>query len=53
MVSCLSLVLMRTKEVMLSEEEHRQLTNLKQQKFPEHTPYGFIIGELVEEELHE
>jgi len=38
---------------MLSEAEHRQLTNLKQQKYPEHTPFGFIIGKLVEEELNE
>lgn len=44
---------MRTKEVMLSDEEHRQLTNLKQQKYHDHDPFGFIIGELVEEELHE
>jgi hypothetical protein len=47
------LILMREKEVMLSKQEHRQLTNLKQQNYPEHTPFGFIIGELVEEELHE
>jgi len=44
---------MRTKEVKLSDDEHRLLTKFKQAEYPEHTPFGFIIGELVEEELHE
>jgi hypothetical protein len=44
---------MRTKEVMLSDDEHRLLTNYKQEEYPPHTPFGYIIGELVEEELNE
>jgi hypothetical protein len=44
---------MRQKEVKLSDDEHRQLTKLKQAEYPEHTPFGYIIGQLVEEELHE
>jgi hypothetical protein len=44
---------MRQKEVKLSEEEHRLLTNYKQEEYPDHAPFGYIIGELIEEELHE
>jgi hypothetical protein len=44
---------MRTREVKLSDEEHRALTNYKQEEYPEHTPFGYIIGELIEEELRE
>jgi hypothetical protein len=44
---------MRQKEVKLSNEEHRLLNKLKDSDYPEHTPFGFIIGELIEEELDE
>jgi len=44
---------MREKEVKLSNEEHRQLTKLKESDYPEHTPFGFIIGQLIAEELEE
>ena len=40
---------MRTKEILLSDEEHRQLTNFKEESYPEHTPFGYIVGEIVKE----
>jgi len=44
---------MRSKEVRLSDQEHRQLSNLKRQKYAEHTPFGFIIGQLIAEKIDE
>jgi len=44
---------MREKEVMLSQKEHRKLNNLKKSQYPEHTPYGWIIGDLIDERLND
>lgn len=38
---------MRQREVMLSDEEHRLLTEYKDKEYPDHTPFGYIIGELI------
>lgn len=38
---------MREKEVVLSDEEHRQLINYKDEMFEEHTPLGFVVGQLI------
>jgi hypothetical protein len=42
---------MRDKEILVSEEEHRLLTKLREEQYQSHTPYGFILGDLVEREL--
>jgi hypothetical protein len=44
---------MREKEVLLSNDEHRLLNKLKESEYPEHTPFGFIVGQLIEEKLDE
>jgi len=42
---------MREKEVMLSDEEHRLLKELKSEQYEEHVPLGWIVRQSVEEEL--
>ncbi len=42
---------MREKEVVLSDKEHRKLSNLKQSEYPEGVPYGFVISELIDKRL--
>ena len=42
---------MREKEVMLSDEEHRLLKEYKKAEYPDHTPFGFILGQLIAEKL--
>jgi len=44
---------MRQKEVKLSSDEHRLLNKLKESEYHEHTPYGFIVRDLIEKELEE
>ena len=40
---------MRDNEVLLSDSEHRLLTEFKKEAYPEHTPFGFIVAELIQE----
>jgi hypothetical protein len=40
---------MRTREVKLSDEEHRLLTEYKNNEYPDHTPFGYIIGQLIKQ----
>lgn len=42
-------IVMRTKEVKLSESEHEQLTNYANMEYPEGVPYGYIISDLLDE----
>lgn len=42
-------IVMRSKEIMLSDDEHRLLSEYKQHEYPEHTPFGFIVAELIQE----
>jgi len=44
---------MRQKEVKLSSDEHRLLNKLKKSEYHAHTPYGFIVRDLVEGALEE
>jgi len=39
---------MRSNEVLLSDEEHARLTNLKEESYEPHTPFGHIVGDLIE-----
>ena len=45
------MIIMRTREIKLSDEEHRLLTEFKKEYYETHTPFGFIIGDLIEGEL--
>jgi hypothetical protein len=42
---------MRDKEILVSDEEHRLLTELRDEQYQSHTPYGFVVGQLCEEAL--
>jgi hypothetical protein len=40
---------MRNKEIRLSDDEKRRLQKYKTSKYDETVPYGFIIGQLLDE----
>jgi hypothetical protein len=40
---------MRTKEIRLSDDEKRRLQKYKISKYDEQVPYGFIIGQILDE----
>ncbi len=43
------IIIMRTKEIRLSDDEKRRLQKYKTSKYDEQVPYGFIIGQILDE----
>jgi hypothetical protein len=40
---------MREKEIRLSESEHEQLKNYKIEEYDSTVPFGYVIGELLDQ----
>lgn len=47
------ILIMRTKEIRLSDSEHRRLENYKTNQYHKTVPFGYVISELLDEAQEE
>jgi hypothetical protein len=47
------IIIMRTKEIRLSDSEHSRLQNYKTNKYHSTVPFGYVISELLDEAQEE